>query len=252
MRNPALPAIIGLLLAFGSQSLIAEVPGSCRQLLVGIADTWDSKRGSIQLFERRGESWNAVSAPQPVLFGRNGLAWGIGAAGQEQAGKPKLEGDGRAPAGVFSIGKIFTESESLPPGADYPFHTVTAIDCWIEDPANPLYNTHVRIDPDSPPSWFKKEQMRQNDPAHAWKIEIRHNAAPPIPGRGSAIFFHIYRGPDRPSSGCTTMPPAAIQTIIRWLRQSENPHYVLLPAAEYRRLAGDWKLPLPGMVGLSD
>ena len=58
----------------------------CRQLIVSIAPTWDSNTGALQRFERDGNEWRAVGAPWPVLFGKNGLAWGIGEKGQEQAG----------------------------------------------------------------------------------------------------------------------------------------------------------------------
>ena len=36
--------------------------------------------------------------------------------------------------------------------------------------------------------------MRSGDFAYHWLIEIRHNSDPPVPGAGSAIFFHIRRG----------------------------------------------------------
>lgn len=228
----------------------AAVPADCRQLIVGLATDWDANVGRIQRFERAGKGWRAVSEPQRVLFGKNGLAWGIGVAGQNEAGRRKVEGDNRAPAGIFALGRIYTYSESLPAGADYPFHTVTAADCWIEDPSIPGYNTHVRIDPANPPPWFKKQQMKQGDFAHAWKIEIRHNADPPQPGAGSAIQFHIQRGPNKHSAGCTTMPEAAILGLIRWLRADADPHYVLLPEAEYRAKWKAWGLPTPAQVGL--
>lgn len=223
----------------------APLPADCRQLIVGIAETWDSNVGSIQCFDRERGKWRPASAPQRVLFGKNGLAWGIGVAGQDQPGGRKVEGDNRAPAGLFALGHVFTDEAALPAGADYPFRTVTPADCWIENPALPEYNRHIVVDPANPPAWFEKERMKQNDPAHRWKIEIRHNSDPPRPGMGSAIFFHIWRGPNRHSAGCTTMPQPELLSLIRWLRADAQPHYVLLPAAEYRRLWKDWKLPKP-------
>lgn len=236
------------LLSLAGLAHAAPLPADCRQLIVGLADGWDSNVGRIQCFERDGKTWRAVSAPQRVLFGKNGLAWGIGLAGQDEPGPRKTEGDKRAPAGLFALGRIYTDETSLPPGAHYPFHTVTAADCWIEDPALPGYNRHVRVDPANPPPWFKKQQMKQADFAHRWKIEVRHNADPPQPGAGSAIFFHIQRGPNRHSAGCTTMPQPALLEIIRWLRADARPHYVLLPAAEYGTRWKAWQLPAPGVV----
>jgi len=220
------------------------IDGSVKQLIVSVAPTWDSSTGKLQLFERDGKGWRAVSAPMRVLYGKNGLAWGRGLL-QGEGGLQKVERDKRAPAGVFAIGKIYTYDTALPEGANYPFHTITERDAWIDDPALPEYNKHVVIDPKNPPPWFEKQKMRLNDPPHRWLVEIRHNADPPVSGAGSAIFFHIQRGPDRSSAGCTVMPQSSIVQIIRWLRASANPQYVLLPAEEYRARWKAWGLPSP-------
>src|SRR5262245_17691300 len=72
------------------------VPDDCTQLIVGIAPTWNSMRGELRLFERpRGGDWTAVAEPFPVLFGKNGLAWGTGLAGQNESDLRKKERDGR-------------------------------------------------------------------------------------------------------------------------------------------------------------
>jgi len=223
--------------------LTAAIPDRCEQLLVGTAGTWDSSVGQVQRFERTREEWTPVGLPMRVLFGKNGLAWGVGVAGQAEAGLQKVEGDRRAPAGVFALGRIFGDATSLPFPSAYPYYQVTPADAWIETPENPLYNQHARVDLSNPPGWFKSEQMKQSDPAHKWKLEIRHNAEHPIPGRGSAIFFHIQRGPNRTSAGCTTMTEPDLLEILRWLDPAANPHYVLLPMSEYQRLTSRWGLP---------
>jgi L,D-peptidoglycan transpeptidase YkuD (ErfK/YbiS/YcfS/YnhG family) len=180
----------------------------------------------------------------PVLFGKNGLAWGRGLAGQGENGLRKKERDGRAPAGVFRIGKIYTYDSALPPGANFPFHQVTAADAWIDDPSRTDYNQFVTIDdPEHPPPWFAKEKMRHNDFAYRWLVEIRHNSDPPSPNEGSAIFFHIRRGEARPTSGCTTMAEANLVQLITWLRSERNPCYVLLPRAIYEAKMKAWNLP---------
>ena len=77
---------------------------------------------------------DARGEPIPVLFGKAGLAWGIGLAGQDERVCGKKSATGGAPAGVFRIGKIYTYDAQLPAGADYPFHQVTKADAWIDDP----------------------------------------------------------------------------------------------------------------------
>ena len=223
------------------------VPDDCNQLIVGIAPTWESKRGQLQRFERaRGADWTPVAPPVPVLFGKNGVAWGRGIEGQNESGLRKTERDGRAPAGIFWIGKIYTYDPKLPPGADFPFHQVTKADAWIDDVKSPDYNRLVTIpDAANPPPWFAKQKMRHNDFAYRWLIEIRHNTDPPVPAAGSAIFFHIRRGVNRPSAGCTTMAESELVKLIGWLRASQHPCYVLLPAPEYRAKWRSWHLPAP-------
>ena len=75
-------------------------------------------RGELRLFERvRGGDWTAAAGPFPVLFGKNGLAWGTGLAGQNEPGLRKKERDGRAPAGVFEIGQVFGTKRICLPAA---------------------------------------------------------------------------------------------------------------------------------------
>ena len=237
-------SMICALITIGSSARAAGVPDDCTQLIVGIASDWNSMRGTLQLFERpRGGSWNAASARFPVLFGKNGLAWGTGLAGQDEGGLRKKERDGRAPAGIFQIGKIYTYDAQLPPGGDYPFHQVSEGDIWSDDPRSPNYNRHITIDPKNPPDNYSHEKMRSGDFAYHWLIEIRHNSDPPIPGAGSAIFFHIRRGVDRPTTGCTTMAEPNLVKVVTWLREPRHPCYVLLPAGEYEKKRSSWNLP---------
>src|ERR1700733_5290474 len=131
----------GLLALVVSSAYAAGVPDDCTQLIVGIAPDWNSIHGNVQLFERSpGGKWESAAPAFPVLFGKTGLAWGSGLAGQNENGSRKTERDGRAPAGVFSMGKIYTYDAQLPAGADYPFHQVTTADAWVDDVKSPDYN----------------------------------------------------------------------------------------------------------------
>ena len=239
--------MLGALLLLPGSGYAAGVPDECTQLIVGIAPDWNSIHGNLQLFERSpGGKWALAAPAFPVLFGKTGLAWGSGLAGQNENGLRKTERDGRAPAGVFAMGKIYTYDAQLPPGADYPFHQVTTADAWVDDVKSPDYNRFVTIpDPAKPPPWFEKQKMRHNDFAYRWLLEIRHNSDPPAPGAGSAIFFHIRRGVNRPTAGCTTMAEPDLVKIITWMRAARHPCYALLPAAEYDKKWQTWHLPPP-------
>lgn len=234
-----------VLVTLASSAHAAGVPDDCTQLIVAVAPDWGSMRGELRRFERApGGAWQPVGAAIPVLFGKNGLAWGRGLAGQDEPGRKKQERDGRAPAGVFRLGTIYTYDAALPDGADFPFHQVTKADAWIDDVTSPDYNRFVTIeDPEHPPPWFAKEKMRHNDFAYRWLVEIRHNSDPPVPNDGSAIFFHIRRGPSRATAGCTSMPQDDLVRLISWLRAPRHPCYVLLPRAVYGEKMKAWNLP---------
>ncbi len=227
-----------------------RVDSSVTQLVIGIAPSWESMNGRLQRFDKTAEGWRAASSPIPVLFGKSGLAWGRGLISEQDKGRVKVEHDHRAPAGVFRIGMIYTYDQSLPPGANYPYHTVGEGDAWIDDIHNPHYNEHVMVETKDSAPWLEKQKMRRGDFAYRWLVEIRHNADPPVPGYGSAIFFHIRRGPSRPSAGCTTMAEKDLVALIRWLRTSSNPAYVCLPRSEYLSKWKDWNLPDPASTGL--
>jgi len=239
-----------VLLLTASSGRAASLPNDCEQLIVGIAPDWNSMHGQLYRLEKSSGEWRKQAGPNPVLFGKNGLAWGTGIAGQDEQGLRKRERDGRAPAGIFRIGKIYTYDSALPAGADYPFHQVSDADIWSDDPRSPDYNRHVIIDPRNPPNNYSHEKMRPGDFAYHWLIEIRHNSDPPVPGDGSAIFFHIRRGVNRPTTGCTTMAENDLLAMIRWLRAAKQPCYVLLPASEYAAKCQKWNLPPRALLGL--
>ncbi len=238
------PAVVSL--ALFTTAHAEGIDPNVKQLIVSIAPTWDSMTGRLQCFERAGNGWRPVTDAWPVLYGKNGLAWGRGLLGQGETGaKRKVERDQRAPAGVFRIGKIYTYDAALPPGAKFPFHTVTEADAWVDDPTSPDYNRFRTVDLNNPPAWFERQKMRHGDFAYRWLVEIRHNAEPPTPGAGSAIFFHIRRGVDRPSAGCTTMAEENLVRLIVFLHERDNPHYALLPREEYEAKWKKWGLPSP-------
>jgi len=247
MRSPfiLLLSFCALVLPMAASAGDALDPG-VRQLIVSVAGGWDASSGKLLALERTADGgWKPALGPLPVLFGKNGLAWGRGVLGTEEPGRHKVERDARAPAGVFRLGTIYTYDSALPRGADYPFHTVTDADAWVDDPTLPQYNRYVAVDLKNPPPWFEKQKMRHNDDAYRWLVEIRHNADPPVPGMGSAIFFHTRRGETRTTWGCTTMARENLVALIRWLRADAHPHYALLPWNEYQQKWKSWGLPDP-------
>src|SRR3978361_1294963 len=131
--------LTGVSSALGQDTPSAEPPGrEVRQLILSVAPAWSANQGTLQRFERDPDGhWSKVGEAVPVLYGKQGLAWGRGARGGDQPGLHKREGDGRTPAGAFTLGAIYGNDPRLPDGADFPYHQVTAIDAWPDDPKNP-------------------------------------------------------------------------------------------------------------------
>src|SRR5437879_13433479 len=84
------------MIAIASSARADGVPTDCSQLIVAVAPDWNSMRGKLQLFERtHGGDWSPITSALPVLFGKNGLAWGIGLSGQNRSEERRVGEEGR-------------------------------------------------------------------------------------------------------------------------------------------------------------
>lgn len=227
----------------------ASVPKNCTQAIVGITSGWDSSQVTLAIYEKKNGAWQPQTKPWHGRLGKNGMAWGKGLHSTVQSNAPtKVEGDKRAPAGIFKIGGAYGYAANIQRNPDLPYRQVTKRDLWVEDQTSPHYNRHLLLDHDPSLAWEKKAQMRQGDYAHALKLYIAHNDAilggKATPGQGSAIFFHIWRGGgSKATYGCTTMQEANLKTLIAAIDPRKNPVYILLPSQEYQSYRASWKLP---------
>jgi L,D-peptidoglycan transpeptidase YkuD (ErfK/YbiS/YcfS/YnhG family) len=222
-----------------------ELPRASTQCLVGVAKDWNNSYVTLQLYQKQGNAWVKSGASWNGRLGKNGLIWGLGIHSNPSKVAIKQEGDGRTPAGVFRIGGAWGNHATIRKNPLLPYRQVTPRDLWVEDPASPSYNKHVILNHDPVTPWEKKQQMKQDDPAHKLKLFIAHNAAPNIrKGAGSSIFFHIWRdGGGRATAGCTTMDEGKLRTLIAAIDPSKQPLYVILPQSEYTKYKQPWQLP---------
>ncbi len=235
-----------LLLLLATVSVCAQLPDTCRQVIIGVAPGWNSSHVTLSFYEKSGNSWQLKAQPWKGRLGKKGLAWGLGAHTTPAGAKlRKREGDRRAPAGIFAIGGAFGYAAQIQKSPRLFYKQITTNDLWVEDVNSPSYNRHILLDHQPKTKWEKKQQMRQGDHAHSLKLFIAHNAPPQVvPGAGSAIFFHIWRGGgSKATFGCTTMSESALKRMISQIEPSKAPHYVLLPKAEYDAYRTAWKLP---------
>ncbi len=225
-----------------------ELPRSCKQVVLGVADDWGSSHVQLAMYEKSGSSWKPVMKSWPGRLGKNGMVWGRGLHPLAKGSAMKKEGDAKAPAGVFWIGGAYGYAPQIKKNRALSYRQITTRDLWVEDSNSPYYNRHLVIEHEPKTAWEKKQQMRQGDHAHSLKLFVAHNAADhgkkATPGGGSAIFFHIWRdNGGRATHGCTSMREDKLKEMISKVDPSKNPVFVLLPKAEYQRLKTSWKLP---------
>jgi L,D-peptidoglycan transpeptidase YkuD (ErfK/YbiS/YcfS/YnhG family) len=163
----------------------------------------------LTAWQRGSNGWNWVLGPIPAVIGPNGFA---------PSGE-KREGDGRTPSGTFRIGTAFGHDAALETKLRY--RQATADDFWVDDPQSPQYNRWLTGKPDAK----SFEKLRQ--PAYKYAAVIEYNTDPVVPGKGSAIFLHVWGGPDKPTAGCVAVSEDQLVELLRWLDKRQKPVIVL-------------------------
>ena len=232
--------------ATGQSASAPQAWRDARQLVLVVTDGWDATTGTLQRFELRDGRWQAASTSSPIAVGRNGAAWGLGLHPAQPGGPQKQEGDGRAPAGVFTLGEAFGYAGEA--ATAMPYRPMQATSYCIDVPDSPLYNRIIdtRTEGEAAAKG-STEPMRldlhnNGDPRYREGLVIGHNPTA-TPRAGSCIFAHLWRTPGEPTAGCTAMAAETMDGLLAWLRPDARPVFVLLPRAEYERLAYDWRLP---------
>lgn len=140
----------------------------------------------------------AGGGPIPCAFGRGGAL----------PAEAKREGDGATPTGDWPLLAVLLRPDRLaPPPLRLPWRWLRPDDGWSDDPADPAYNRAVRH-----PHRFSAERLWREDGLYDVVVVTGHNAAPPVPGRGSAIFLHC-RG-EGTTEGCVALARDALLALL--------------------------------------
>ncbi|MBL4910820.1 MAG: hypothetical protein JKX78_12510 [Alteromonadaceae bacterium] len=216
-----------------------------QQLIMVITDNWQVDHGLLYTFEKIENHWQLVSEKNPVTVGKNGLAWGVGLHHKQQ-GQYKKEGDGKAPAGIFTLGEAFGYLKSVNTGL--PYQQMTENDYCIDVNDSPYYNQLVsKADVGAIGIKGSTEPMRRDihvngDIRYKKGLVVEHNRQN-IAGQGSCIFMHVWKAKGIPTSGCTAMPEETITRLLAWLDATKKPLYIVLPKAQYLLKQITWSLP---------
>lgn len=233
----ALPLVL-----FTSCATLPQQDGLQQAIVVTTTD-WTAVQGRAQRYERAsGHPWQKVGESFQVVVGKTGLAWGAGLKSTSGLDGPvKHEGDGKAPAGVFALGAAFGYGRSADTKLSYLQLTDT-VEC-VDDADSPHYNRLLDSASVTPRDWNSSEHMHRPDELYRLGIFVDHNADPPVAGRGSCIFLHIWRGSDQGTVGCTAMEPANIAMLLAWLDPKRHPVLIQMPIAQYDQQKTVWDLP---------
>ena len=208
---------------------------------------WSSIEGKAQLFERQSAKakWKAIGDSFAVVVGKSGMAWGAGLHElPSDTGRVlmKTEGDGKAPAGIFSLTESFGSIDK-PGDVKIPFTKLGEFTECVDDVKSTHYNKIVDRMQIGIFDWQSSEKMLAVGAEYDLGIFVAHNTKPVNKGGGSCIFLHIWKDSATGTAGCTAMARENLETILKWADASKNPVLIQLPEDSFKQFQDKWKLP---------
>ncbi|MBF0490112.1 MAG: L,D-transpeptidase family protein [Candidatus Omnitrophica bacterium] len=210
MKRHRFPLIVVLLILFPFLSL---AHGSAEKFSVQILVVEPVKgemfKAKVTAWQKIAGQWKVALGPMDAVVGRNGLA---------EPGQ-KREGDGKTPSGVYDLGPAFGYDQKIDTHMNY--QPMTKDDIWVDDQNSKNYNRLITKRDLGDAKSF--EEMKRDDDLYKAGLVIQYNTDPIVPGFGSAIFLHIWRGFDKPTSGCVALSEDNVLRILKWLNASDHP-----------------------------
>jgi len=191
--------------------------GNAKQAIVVTTNGFGNVSATITTFENVNGSWKQVSS----------FAGNVGRAGFTYN---KVEGDGHSPIGIYALGTAFGRYSN--PGTEVNYRQSTTNDFWVDDVNSRLYNTWQKGPAKG--RWTSAEKMYI--PQYNYGFVINHNTSKRIPGKGSAIFFHVWSGSGRGTAGCTAAAQTNVINTLKWLKPSKSPVIIEGPMSEILKM----------------
>lgn len=149
----------------------------------------------------------AAEGQHILTWNGNRVRCAVGRGGIRQ---DKREGDGGTPVGSFALRRVLYRADRLPPPATgLPLSAIDRDDGWCDDPAHPDYNRPVKL-----PFAAGHEELWLDGMVYDIIVVLGHNDAPPVPGLGSAVFFHLTDVDYGPTAGCVAVQLADMLPIL--------------------------------------
>lgn len=185
--------------------------GDSKQIIIVFNDKASFISSHLKAFELSDSGWVAVDS---LDFPAN-----IGSGGFAQYGK-KREGDRKSPTGLYTIRQYFSKFPNYE--AKLEKINVTKNTIWVDDLKDSLYN-----------SLYEQGKIRKNgekllrqDALYDYVMVIDYNTER-IPGLGSAIFLHCWRGPGKPTLGCVAVEKKNILKLMSWIDANKHPIIIM-------------------------
>lgn len=176
------------------------------QLIVVIGD---GDRAEVSMYEFDGTGWQDLGLTFQGFVGRNGVS------------REAHEGANMTPFGLYPVGEAFYMKEKPSTGLDV--FAITPDTYWVDDPSSVFYN--LRREGTTDKDWNSAEHMIDFPYQYEYGFVIQYNMDPIVPGKGSAIFFHIN---DKCTAGCVAVSREECLAYLRVLDQKKRPHIVMV------------------------
>ncbi len=231
------------------RSLAAPADGplhTSRKLILVVASDWNASRGELTLFGRDTPQapWKRLGNPSPCTLGRNGLAWGRGLTETNLAGPRKKEGDGRTPAGLFSLPLAFgydSQTVAGQAGIRMPYLELSSSMVCVTDADSTAFNTIADSRSPRQTVWTRQERMVRDNDANRLGLFIGHNLQSPQPGAGSCVLLDIQ--PNQSTGGSVGCPESLLREILAWIDPASHPVIAILPRSALASVQSAWGLP---------
>ncbi len=190
------------------------------QILLVVSDDFNTSKAKLSAYDNSRLIFENID----VNLGKNGLGWGLGLRElPHNKNEPlKMEGDKKAPAGVFQLGTAFGYQQHLDLNLPYLYADENLL--CVDDVDSKFYNRFVYFQDD-----IKSfEHMKRDDEQYKYGLTVVHNQEQ-IKNRGSCIFLHIEKSPNHSTAGCTSMKEKDLLKILKWLDKDKSPILIQVP-----------------------
>lgn len=178
--------------------------------------------GIMFLYERKNahKQWELKDSFN-IVVGKNGLGKDVTSSINLNNITPvKHEGDGKSPAGIFTLGPVFSYHKLK--HIHMPFVQVDTNFYCVDDVSSDYYNTLIRQDT-AQHNFNSFEYMRRQDSLYEYGVWVKYNSDPVKNGNGSCIFIHIWRNKNSGTAGCTAMSKEHVVELIHWFNKKKHP-----------------------------